>query len=257
MPAKEVDAARATARPIEPTGSNGAPFVVSAGAMTGRGARMLVVVVASGAMAAGDARWLDAADLVIAADGGSATLDGLGRRPDRLVGDLDSTDAALVARLEADGVPIERHPADKEATDTELAVKAAIAAGASAVVVLGALGGTRLDHELANLLLLADPRLDGIDARVVHDTATARVLRGRGSVGLDGASGDLVTLLPIGGDAYGVTADGLRWPLAAATLRLGASRGISNEITVPPASVSVEDGVLLVIETTLEGAPHP
>ena len=217
---------------------------------------MLVVVIASGAMAAGDARWLDAADQVIAADGGAVSLEALGRRPDRLIGDLDSTDADLVARLEASGVPVARHPADKEATDTELALAAAIDAGASEVVILGAIGGARLDHELANLLLLADPRLAGVDARIVHGATSARLLRDGGSTRLAGAPGDLVSLLPIGGDASGVTTEGLRWPLAGATLRLGASRGISNEITIGPASVSVERGLLLVIETIPEGA-HP
>ena len=215
---------------------------------------MLIVVVASGAMAAGDDRWLDGADQVIAADGGSTWLDALGRRPHRVVGDLDSTDAALVARLEADGVPVDRHPADKEATDTELALRSAIDAGATEVVILGALGGARLDHELANLLLLAHAELAGVDARIVHGPTTARVLRGGASLSLDGQRGDLVSLLPIGGDTHGVTTAGLRWPLSWATLRFGASRGISNEITTPPASVSLEHGQLIVIETPLEGA---
>jgi thiamine pyrophosphokinase len=216
---------------------------------------MLMVVVASGAVAAGDDRWLDAADQVIAADGGSTWLDALGRRPHRVVGDLDSTDPALVARLEAAGVPIERHPADKEATDTELALRAAVGAGATDIVVLGALGGARFDHELANLLLLADAELDGVDARIVHGTTTARVLRDGASLRLGGGPGDLVSLLPIGGDTHGVTTAGLRWPLSGSTLRLGASRGISNEITSQPASVSLERGRLVVIESPLEGAP--
>jgi thiamine pyrophosphokinase len=217
---------------------------------------MLIVVVASGALAAGDDRWLDAAAEVIAADGGSTSLDALGRRPQRLVGDLDSVDAALVARLEAAGVAIERHPADKDATDSELALRMAVDAGASRVVILGALGGARLDHELANLLLLADPGLDAVDVRIVHGPTTARVIRDGASLPLDGGRGDLASLLPIAGDAHGVTTAGLRWPLARATLRLGASRGISNEITTPPASVSLEHGRLVVIETSLEGA-HP
>ena len=85
---------------------------------------MRIVVVASGALAPGDEAWLDGADAVIAADGGAAALDGLGRRPDRLVGDLDSADAALVERLEAAGVVVDRHPTDKDASDTELAVRA-------------------------------------------------------------------------------------------------------------------------------------
>jgi thiamine pyrophosphokinase len=217
---------------------------------------MRVVVVASGAMAADDVRWLDVADLVIAADGGSMALNTLGRRPDRLIGDLDSTDAALVERLETDGVRIDRHPADKEATDLELAMGAAIAGGASEIVILGGLGGSRFDHELANLLLLADPRLEGIDARIVRGPTTVRVMRPRAVLTLSGGPGDLVSLLPIGGDAAGVTTGGLRWPLADATLRLGASRGISNEIRATPASISLEQGRLVVIETATEGA-HP
>jgi thiamine pyrophosphokinase len=217
---------------------------------------MRVVVVASGAMAADDIRWLDAADMVIAADGGSMALDAIRRRPDRLVGDLDSTDAALVERLEAAGVPVERHPADKEATDLELALGAAISEGASEVVILGGLGGSRFDHQLANLLLLAEPQLDGIDACIVHGPTTVRVLRPGAPLVLAGASGDLVSLLPIGGDTTGVTTAGLRWALTDAPLRLGASRGISNEIIATPASVSVARGLLVVIETTPEGA-HP
>ncbi|HET9417303.1 MAG TPA: thiamine diphosphokinase [Candidatus Limnocylindria bacterium] len=241
--------------PIEQSGSGGAPFVVSAGRVTGE-VRMRVVVVASGEMAADDVRWLDAADLVIAADGGSMALDRLGRRPDRLIGDLDSTDAALVERLAAHGVPVDRHPADKEATDLELALGAATAAGASEIVILGGLGGRRFDHELANLLVLSDPQLDGMDARIVHGPTTVRVLRPGARLVLAGTSGDVVSLLPIGGDASGVTTHGLRWALTDATLRLGASRGISNEIISMPASVSVERGLLVVIETTSEGA-HP
>jgi len=215
---------------------------------------MLVVVVASGAMADGDVRWLEAADVLIAADGGASALHDLGRRPDLLVGDLDSADAGLVARLEADGVPIQRHPADKEATDAELAIDAAVSAGATEVVILGALGGPRLDHELANLLLPADPRFAGLDLRIVRGQTTARIVRGGATLRLGGRQGDLVSLLPIGGDAAGVTTVGLRWALRAAMLPLGASRGVSNEVVAVPASVSLDHGVLAVVETATEGA---
>lgn len=215
---------------------------------------MKVVVVASGELDARDASRLDGADLVIAADGGAESLDRLGRRPDLLVGDLDSTDAALVERLAEAGTRVDRHPTDKEASDTELALEAAIAAGASEVVLLGATGGDRLDHELANLLLLADPGREARNVRLVRGSSTVRVLHGATRLGLAGAPGDLVSLLPIGGDASGVTTDGLRWALSGETLRMGRSRGLSNEVTGPPASVSLERGTLLVVETALRGA---
>ena len=215
---------------------------------------MRIVVVASGALAPGDEAWLDGADAVIAADGGVAALDGLGRRPDRLVGDLDSADAALVERLEAAGVVVDRHPTDKEASDTELAVRAAIAGGATRVDLLGATGGERLDHELANLLLLAEPDFEGVDLRAVAGATTIRAARGGQSLALEGGEGDLITLLPIGGDARGVTTTGLRWALDGAALRMGGSRGLSNVVVEYGASVRLTDGVLLVVETALNGA---
>ena len=208
---------------------------------------MRFTVMASGDLADGDERWLDDAT-VIAADGGAVSLDRLGRAPDRLVGDLDSIPEELLARLVGADVVIERHPADKEASDTELAIEAALVAGATQIVLLGATGGPRLDHELANVLLLADPALAGRDVRIVHGPTTLRVLHDGGRLTLDGVAGDLVTLLPVGGDATGVGIDGVRWPLAGATLNVGRSRGLSNEVTTPPAAVSLERGTLLVVE---------
>jgi thiamine pyrophosphokinase len=215
---------------------------------------MKVVVVASGRLDAIDVAHLDDADLVVAADGGAELLDALGRRPDVLVGDFDSVSPALAERLEAAGVGVEHHPADKERSDTELALEAAVARGATEIVLLGAIGGDRLDHELANILLLADPGMAGRDVRIASRSSTARVLCGGERLALAGSAGDLVSLLPIGGNASGVTTDGLRWPLEVATLGLGRSRGLSNQIVAAPASVSLEHGTLLVVETALRGA---
>ncbi len=214
---------------------------------------MRIVVVASGILAPGDETWLDGADLVIAADGGANALDRLGRRPDRLVGDLDSADPALVERLEAAGTRIDRHPVDKDASDTELAVRAALAEGADRVDLLGATGGPRLDHELANLLLLADPAYSGVELRAVVGATTIRAAPGGHEMALRGVPGDLVTLLPIGGDADGVTTAGLRWPLDGAALPMGGSRGLSNVVDAAGASVRLSDGVLLVVETASTG----
>lgn len=215
---------------------------------------MRIVVVASGGLGPGDERWLDRADLVVAADGGAGSIDRLGRRPDQLVGDLDSIDPGLADRLATDGVAVERHPADKDASDTELAIERARQAGATEIVVLGAVGGTRLDHELANLLLLADPALAGCPIRMVRGRTTVRAMHAAERLVLDGRPGDVVSLLPIGGSASGVTTDGLRWALAGATLEMGRSRGLSNEVVAPPASVRLEGGTLLVVETSTEGA---
>lgn len=216
---------------------------------------MKAVVVASGEPEARDAAHLVDADLVVAADGGGRWLDAIGARPDLLVGDLDSVEPALVERLADGGVPVERHPTDKDASDTELALGRAVAAGADEVIVLGALAGDRLDHELANVLLLADPGWRGLvrDLRMVRGSTVVRALHGGERLSLAGRHGDRVTLLPIGGRAEGIRTDGLRYPLDGGALDLGRSRGLSNEIVGTSASVWLESGTLLVIETASEG----
>jgi thiamine pyrophosphokinase len=220
--------------------------------MPAKGVGVKAIVVAGGDAAPEDAAQLPAADLVVAADSGAEWLDLLGRAPDLLVGDMDSIDPNLLQRLVADDVAVERHIVEKDASDVELAVERAVSAGADAVVIVGGIGGDRLDHELANLLLLADERWHGLDLRLVRGSTTLRAVRGGRARDLDGASGDLVTLLPIGGDATGVRTRGLRYALAGETLTLGRTLGLSNEVVQAPASVSLDGGILLVIETGKE-----
>jgi len=211
------------------------------------------VVVAGGVPDPADAELLDGVDLVVAADAGAAWLESIGRRPDLLVGDLDSTDPELVARLERAGVPVERHPADKDESDAELAVRRALRDGCDEVTILGALGGRRLDHELANLLLLVDPDVAGATLRIVRGGTLVRAVRGPGRMDLESALHATVSLLPVIGDACGVRTMGLAFPLDGGTLRIGRSRGLSNVVASQPASVSLDDGVLLVVESAAEG----
>jgi thiamine pyrophosphokinase len=215
---------------------------------------MQAVIVVGGDADPLDAGRLADADLVIAADGGARFLELVDHRPDVLIGDLDSVDAALVQRLMQAGVAVERHPAAKDATDAELAIDRAVAAGARRITVIGAFAGERLDHELANLLLLTDRAWAAAtdDFRMVRRGTTVRALHGPGWLEIEAGSGGTVSLLPLGGDAVGVTTAGLRFPLGGDPLRLGRSRGLSNEVVEAPASVALEAGVLLVVETETE-----
>lgn len=145
------------------------------------------------------------------------------------------------------------HPVAKDESDTEIAVRHAIEAGAQEIVLLAALGGPRLDHELANILLITDPRLRG-RLRAQRGGTTVRALHGGDRLVLDGVPGGTVTLLPLG-DAAGVVTEGLRYSLAGEQLRAGAARGLSNVIERAGASVSLGDGVLIVIEIADGGVP--
>ena len=192
--------------------------------------------------------WCGAEPFVVAADGGARHAVPLGLRLDRWVGDGDSLDDEGIAALEAQGIPMDRAPTDKDESDTELAVRAALDRRPDAIAILGALGGPRLDHALANLALLSLPELRGIDVTVISSEARVRLLY-PGSVELDGRIGDLVTLLPVGGDAAGVTTAGLAYPLSSETLLVGRSRGLSNRRTAHAAVVRFSAGRVLVVET--------
>ena len=222
---------------------------------------MQAVILADGSVGSREALdaawpgWLDPGAAVIAADGGARHASTLGLRIDRWVGDGDSLGEAGIAELRATGVDIDRHPLDKDQSDTELAIVAALERTPSAIVILGALGGPRVDHALANVTLLSMPALAGVDVRIVAVDARVRLLRapmpdgGPAHVELDGRSGDLVSLLPVGGDALGITTTGLGYALNDETLVEGFTRGLSNERTAPVARVELRTGRLLVIET--------
>ena len=213
-----------------------------------------VIVLADGVVASREAidaawpGWRSAEPFVVAADGGARHAAPLGLRIDRWVGDGDSLGDEGVAALEAEGVPVERAPIDKDESDTELAVGVALDRRPDEIAILGALGGPRLDHALANLALLALPELRGTDVRLVSADARIRLID-PGRVALDGRVGDLVTLLPVGADAVGVTTSGLAYPLSGEALYLGRSRGLSNRRTEARATVELESGRLLAVET--------
>lgn len=193
---------------------------------------------------------LPAADLVVAADSGLEHAEALGLRADVVVGDFDSVAPGALAAAEAGGARVERHPVAKDATDLELALRAAAALGPRRVVVTGGSGG-RLDHALANLLLLCSGEFAGLELDAWIGSAHVTVVRS--CCVLRGTPGDLVSLLPVGGPATGVRTEGLRFPLDDEDLPPGTTRGVSNELTAAEATVSVRSGVLLAVQPGVRG----
>jgi thiamine pyrophosphokinase len=205
----------------------------------------VVIVVSGGEAPARDAASPVPGDAtVVAADRGLEHARALGLEVALAVGDFDSAAADAVAAAERAGTRIERHAAEKDETDLELALDAAIALGPKRILVLAGRGG-RLDHELASLLLLASDRYADaqIDARV--GGATVHVVRSARE--LEGVPGELLTLLPAHGAAEGVRTDGLVYPLRGEALDAGSTRGVSNLFAASTARVTLERGVLLAI----------
>lgn len=205
----------------------------------------LVVVVSGGGLPdALAAQRVPRAAPVVAADRGLDYALALELDVTVAVGDFDSASAEAVAEAEAAGVRIERHPAEKDATDLELALDAAIDMAPQRILVLAGTGG-RLDHELAALLLLASERYASAQVDALVGEARVHVIRGERK--LEGSPGELCTLLAMNGPATGVTTEGLEYRLRGETLGPGSSRGVSNVFADETAHVTVEDGVLLAI----------
>ena len=192
-------------------------------------------------------RHLRSTDRIICADGGTRHALALDLTPDVIVGDLDSLEPQLQQQLRAAGVRFETHPVRKDETDLELAIRLAIAEGATEVLLVTVLGG-RLDQSLANLMLLARPEWASIQLRAIEGREFAWPVQGGQSVTIDGQPGDTLSLVPLSPQVTGVTLTGVEWPLHQANLRFGSTLTISNVLTTPPARLQLEEGLVLVIQ---------
>ncbi|HUR16216.1 MAG TPA: thiamine diphosphokinase [Candidatus Limnocylindrales bacterium] len=224
---------------------------------------MRAIVVADGeirgaAQAEPLAEWLAARKagelmLVVAADGGAAKADLLGLPVDLVVGDADSLTEDAFRRLAAEGVEVNRYPADKNESDAELAVRAALERGATELLFVGALGGQRVEHALANVLLLTLPELRDVEVMLVDGPSTVRVMSTSpgtgGCLSITGEPRDYVSLLPLSEEVTGVTTSGLAYPLSDETLIQGYTRGLSNELVGTSAEVRTMGGRLAVVHT--------
>ncbi|MCU1369054.1 MAG: thiamine pyrophosphokinae [Ilumatobacteraceae bacterium] len=189
--------------------------------------------------------------VVVAADSGLDRLTGV-VRVDHVVGDLDSVSDAALRHARASGSEVHRHPADKDATDIELALDLVVqhlvpATGLRHLLVVGP-GGGRFDHLLADLLVLAAPWLDAIEVTAWIGAATITIVRPGAGRTIEGRRGEQVSLLPVHGAAEGVTTTALRWPLLDAHLAAGTTRAVSNEMLGSAATVATSSGVVAVVQ---------
>lgn len=183
-------------------------------------------------------------DFIIAADGGARHCFERHISPDIVIGDLDSLSTDDVTRLKTDGVEIITFPAHKDFTDLELALLKALELDADEILLLGALGA-RWDQTIANLLLPAAYASACI--RLLDGLQEISFLRGGEKLEIAGTPGDTVSLIPLAGDAQGITTHNLEYLLSDGSLVFGSSRGVSNVLTAERATVSLRQGTLMCV----------
>ncbi len=181
--------------------------------------------------------------LIIAADGGVRALKQRSLFPQVLLGDFDSLEEGELAQLEPYILEVRNFPAEKDQTDAELALEYALSSGVKEIVLIGGLG-KRIDHALANLMLLVKIDSQGKRGRMLN--RESEIFLVPGEIQLVREPGQLISLLPLT-DVEGVEVEGCQYPLNGDSLRVGETRGISNAFIQNIVRIRKKTGLLLAI----------
>jgi thiamine pyrophosphokinase len=207
-----------------------------------------VVIFTGGSLGDWALREIRENDVLVGADSGALFLVRRGLKPALALGDFDSVSPEELNEIrQACGETVTCDPVDKDLTDTEMAFDWALQQHPREIVLLGALG-TRFDHSLANVHLLAKGLREGILCRIVDAHNEVLLIDRRAEVRKGRFSH--VSLLPLSMEVTGITLEGFQYPLHNATLRIGQSLGISNVLLQDVGIVTIGQGRLLVIQST-------
>lgn len=182
-------------------------------------------------------------DICIAADSGFHNAKKCGDRVDILVGDLDSIGSYKLDKK----TELLQVPAEKDVTDTQLAVETAIQRGATELVIIGGFGG-RADHMLSNLAILEDLSARGIHAVMLDGQNRARFMRSTSTL-IPRSGYKYVSLIAVDPVVKGVSIEGCKYPLKKAKLTRPFQYAVSNEIVGNCALISIRRGAVYVIES--------
>ena len=185
---------------------------------------------------------LPEAELVIVADSGGDHAKELGLEVDLLIGDFDSCSEEAIGRANE----VRKFPVDKDVTDLELALAAAIEKNCSSVTILTSARG-RFDHTFGNIVVASSNRWSELEIDLFVDESYTKIIRDKAK--LTGNPSDTLTLLALGGTAFGITSTGLKWELDGIDLSVGSGLGISNEFIAHEVEISVDEGTLLSIQS--------
>ncbi len=186
-------------------------------------------------------------DYIICADGAMRHCLKMDILPDVWLGDFDScnfqtylTDNPFLKSVET----VKLNP-QKDVTDTHAACDLAIKKGYKDILILGALG-TRFDHTLSNIHLLEYLFKLNVSALILNENNILRVFDSYIKIK---KSKKYLSLLPFDTDVVVKKTNGLKYFLENYKLDRSVSLGVSNEILSDEATIEIEGGLLLIIES--------
>ena len=182
-------------------------------------------------------------DITISADSGYKNAEKLGVKIDFAVGDFDSFEQSNIGK----DVEIITVPAEKDFTDTQLAVDVALSKEARDIVIIGGLSG-RLDHTLSNLGILEKLYAMGVHAILADGNNRVRYINATSEL-IPRSHYRYFSLLAADDKVKGVTIEGGKYPLKNAKLTRTTQFAVSNEIEKNCALISVKKGGIFIIES--------
>lgn len=184
-------------------------------------------------------------DFILCVNGGCGYALAMGLKPDLVIGDLDSLKPADRDVIEKLDPRIIKHPVAKDKSDLELALDQAVEMKPGEILIIGALGGSRVDHAFINILLLNLTLHHNIPAKIVDRNQELFLVKDVAVI--RGNCGDYLSLFSLTGEAAGINTKGLRFPLRDGRLVFASTLGLSNELASEKAEVTVKSGLLLAI----------
>lgn len=206
-----------------------------------------IVIFAGGELSPEELNVIDEEDFIIGADKGALFLISHGVTPDLAVGDFDSVSSEALEQIrQISRETITCDAVDKDLTDSELALDMALGRAPESILMLG-VTGTRMDHMLGSIQMMTLAMQRQISCSIMdrHNyislTGSQTVVEDRGYT--------YVSLLPLTPEVTGITLEGFKYPLNKATLKLGQTIGISNKLLGASGTVSIDSGLLLIIQS--------
>ncbi len=185
-------------------------------------------------------------DYIIGVDGGTDHVVRLGLTPNVIVGDLDSISPQNLEMLQKRGIQVLRYDPRKDETDLELAITHSASKNPKEVILFSPFGG-RVDHALANIMLLTRPALAGSRISLFDGEVRMLLIRAGIPESLSGEPGSKFSLIPLGGDVHVDSLTGSEWELKNTILPLGVARGLSNIFRSNEVKIGISSGLLLAI----------
>lgn len=211
---------------------------------------MKTLVLLGGSLYQGKEYQKEKFDCIIAADGGLISANKLGFLPTHIVGDFDTASKELVNFYREKNIPIRTFQPEKDMTDSQIAVEMAVEYGSEEIYILGGIG-TRMDHTIGNIQLLALPLREKIPCYLCDDYNRIQLIQKEKILKKSEVFGTYISLLPFTSTIENLTLEGFKYPLKHHTMDImtNLTRGISNELKEEIGKITFSEGILILIES--------